>query len=75
MTKNPPRDRYPACHPSVLSCKQQTIALSTVHNVTNIHDHEDINTVVLPLVATAHPRPYTFLSPERRHKWGHEPTI
>ena len=57
MTKNLPRDRYPACHPSVLSCKQQTIALTTVHDVSNIHDHEDTNTVVLPVVAKAHPHP------------------
>ena len=35
MTKNPPRDRYPACHPKVLSCKQQIIAISKVRNVSN----------------------------------------
>ena len=57
MTKNPPRGRYPACHPSVLSCKQQTIALRTVHDVSNIYDHVDIKTTVSPLVATAYPRP------------------
>ena len=57
MTKNPHRDRYPACHPSILSCKQQIIALNTVHDVSNIHDHEDISTAVLPLVATTHPHP------------------
>ena len=57
MTKNPPSDRYPACHPSVLICKQQTIVLSIVHDVSNIHDHEDINADVLPLVVTTHSRP------------------
>ena len=31
MTKNPPRDRYPASLPKVLSCKQQIIAISMVH--------------------------------------------
>ena len=35
MTNNPPRDRYPACHPEVLSCKQQIIAISMVRNVRN----------------------------------------
>ena len=47
MTNSPPRHRYPTCHPSVLSCKQRTNALSTIHDVSNIHDHKDINTVVL----------------------------
>ena len=75
MTKKPPRDRYPTCHPSVLSCKQQTIALRTVHDVSKIHDQEDINLTVLPLVAAAHARPYTFLSLEHRHKRGHKPSI
>ena len=72
---NPPRDRYPACHLSVLSCNQRIIVLNTIHDVSNIYNHKDINTVVLPLVATTHPRPRTFLSLERRHKRGHEPTI
>ena len=53
-----------------LSCKQQTIALSTVHDVSNINDHEDINVVVLLLVATANPPPYMFLSLECRHGGG-----
>ena len=55
--KRPLWDRYPACHPSVLSCKQQTIALSEAHEVSNTNIKRDINTAVLPLVATAHPRP------------------
>ena len=33
---SPPWDRYPACHPSVLSCKQQIFALSKAHEVSNI---------------------------------------
>ena len=45
------------CHPTVLSCKQQTIALSKVHEVSNTNIKRDINTAVLPLVATTHPRP------------------
>ena len=58
MTKNPPRDCYLACmSPSVLSYKQHTIALSTVHDVRNIHDHEDTNSDVLPLVETTDPHP------------------
>ena len=36
MTNNPPRDRYLACHSKVLSCKQQIIAISKVHNVRNV---------------------------------------
>ena len=36
MTNNPPRDRYPACHPKVLSCKQRTIAISMVRKVSNV---------------------------------------
>ena len=35
MTNNTPRDRYAACHPKVLSCKQQIIAISMVRNVSN----------------------------------------
>ena len=35
MTNNPPRDRYPAFHSKVLSWKQQIIAISMVHNVSN----------------------------------------
>ena len=54
--KSLPWDRYPAYHPSVLSCKQQTFALSKVHEVNNTNIKRDINTAVLPLVATAHPR-------------------
>ena len=51
------QDLYPACHPSVLSCKQQTIALDIVHDVSKIYNHKDMHTAVLLLVATAHPRP------------------
>ena len=72
---NPVKDRYPTCHPSVLSCKQRIIALNTVHGVGNIYNHKDINTAILPLVVTTYSRPYTVLSLERRHKREHEPTI
>jgi hypothetical protein len=52
MTNNPPSE----CRPGnywVLSCKQQIIALSKVHNVnnTNVLEHK---IVVFSLVATAH---------------------
>jgi hypothetical protein len=55
MTNNPPS----VCHPSnhrVLSCKQQIIALSKVHNVNdaNVLEHK---IVVFSLVATAHLQP------------------
>ena len=39
-------------HPMVLSCKQQTFALSKAHEVSNTNIKRDINTAVLPLVAT-----------------------
>ena len=45
--KSPPWDRYPACHPTVLSCNQQTFALSKVHEVSNTNIKRDINTAVL----------------------------
>ena len=54
MTNNPPSE----CHPSklwVLSYKQQIIALSKVRNVSNTNILRQ-STVVLPLVATAHPQ-------------------
>ena len=35
MANNPPRDRYPASLPKVLSCKKQIIAISMVRNVRN----------------------------------------
>ena len=38
LTNNPPRDRYPVCHPEVLSCKQQIIAISMVRNVSNVNN-------------------------------------
>ena len=57
MTNNPPWKRFSACLSLVLSCKQQTKALSTIHDVSTIHDHKNINTAVLPLVATSHPHP------------------
>jgi hypothetical protein len=55
MTNNPPL----GCHPSnhrVLSCKQQIIALSKVHNVnnTNVFEHKN---VIFSLVATVHLQP------------------
>ena len=60
MTNNPPS----GCHPSkpwVLSCKQQIIALSKVHNVNNtIILRQSI--VGLPLVTTAHPQSSQLLS-------------
>ena len=68
MTKNPNWDHYPVYHPLVLSCMQHTTAISTLHDVSNIHNHEDINIVILPLVGTTHPRPYMFLSLGRRHE-------
>ena len=55
--KSLPWDRYPACHPTVLSCKQQTFALSKVNEVSNTNIKRDSNNAVLPLVETAHPRP------------------
>ena len=57
LSKKSTMGRYPACDPTVLSCKQQTIALSKVHEVSNTNVKRDINTAVLPLVATEHPRP------------------
>jgi hypothetical protein len=52
MTKNPLAGNHPRT-PSVLSCEQQIIALSKVHNVNkaNILGHKN---VVFSLVATAH---------------------
>ena len=73
--KSLPRDRYPAYHPSVLSCKQQTIALNIVHDVCKIYNNKDINTAVLILVASAHPWSYMFLSLKRWHIRGQVPTI
>src|SRR5215218_9329076 len=57
----------------VLSCKQQTIALSTAHNVINTNIlRQSID--VLSLVATTHPQPLNFLSLSQI-QWRHEPTI
>jgi hypothetical protein len=55
MTNNPPFGCRPSNH-WVLSCKQQIIALSKVHNVTNanILGHKNI---VFFLVTTAHLQP------------------
>ena len=50
--KSPPWDRYPACHPTVLSCKQQTIALIKMHEVINTNIKRDISTVFLPLISS-----------------------
>ena len=59
--------------PPVLSCKQQTIALSIARNVINNYIlRHSIN--VLSLVATAHPQPQNFLSLSQI-QWRHEPTI
>ena len=48
MTNNPPQDRYPACHPKVLSCKQQIIAISKVHNVSNVDNTKKSHRCFLP---------------------------
>jgi hypothetical protein len=55
MTNNPPSGCRPINH-WVLSCKQQIIDLSKVHNVnnTNVVEHKN---VVFSLVATAHLQP------------------
>ena len=57
----------------VLSCKQQTIALSMVRNAINTNIlRQSID--VLSLVAIAHPQPQNFLSLSQI-QWRHEPTI
>ena len=48
MTNNPLWDRYPACHPRVLSCKQQVIAISKVHNVSNVDNMKKSHRCFLP---------------------------
>ena len=48
MTNNPSRDRYPACHPEVLSCKQQIIAISKVHKVSNVNNTRKSHRCFLP---------------------------
>jgi hypothetical protein len=55
MTNNPPSECCPSNH-RVLSCEQQIIALSKVHNVnsTNVLEHKN---VVFSLVATTHLQP------------------
>jgi hypothetical protein len=55
MTNNPPSESRPSKH-RVLSCEQQIIALSNVHNVdnANVLGHKN---VVFSLVATAHLQP------------------
>jgi hypothetical protein len=55
MTKNPLAGNHPRS-PRVLSCEQQIIALSKVHNVNkaNVLRHKN---VVFPLVATVHLQP------------------
>ena len=73
MTNNPPWDRYPGCHPEVLSCKQQIIAISKVPNVSNVTTQGNY-TVVYSLVATTqtwHERFSQSHSTQKRH----EPTI
>ena len=57
----------------VLSCKQQTTALRSIHNVSNNSHHANKNTAVFPLVATAYPFPCTFLSLEPRKQGGMNP--
>ena len=41
------------------------VALNTVHDVSNIYNHKDINPAILLLVANAHPRLCMFLSLKR----------
>ena len=48
MTNNPPRDHYPACHPEVLSCKQHIIAISKMHNVSNVNNTRNSHRYFLP---------------------------
>ena len=48
MTNNPLRDRYPACRPKVLSCEQQIITISKVHNVSNINNTRKSHRCFLP---------------------------
>ena len=48
MTNNPPWDRYPECHPKVLSCNQQIIAISKVHNVNSVNDIRKSHSYFLP---------------------------
>ena len=48
ITNNPLWDHYPACHPKVLSCKQQIIAISNVHNVTNVDNTKKSPRCFLP---------------------------
>ena len=48
ITNNPLRDRYPACHPKVLSCKQHIIAISKVHNVINVDNTKKSHRYFLP---------------------------
>jgi hypothetical protein len=55
MTNNPSSGCCPSNH-WVLSCKQQIIALSKVHNVNNANVLEHKN-VVFSLVATTHLQP------------------
>jgi hypothetical protein len=55
MTNNPPSGCRPSNH-RVLSCKQQIIALSKVHNVNNANILKH-NNVVFSLVATSHLQP------------------
>jgi hypothetical protein len=55
MTNNPPFG-YRLSNHRVLSCKQQIIALSKVHNLNNANVLEHKN-VVFSLVATSHLQP------------------
>jgi hypothetical protein len=55
MTNNPP-SRYRPSNYWVLSCKQQIIALSKVHNVNNANVLEH-KIVIFSLVATSHLQP------------------
>ena len=61
------------CSSDLLNCKQQTFALSKAHEVSNTNIKRDINNAILPLVETAHPRPYTFLSLVQGIKGGMNP--
>ena len=48
MTNNPPRNSYPACHPHGLSCRQQIITISKVHNVSNVNNTRKSHRCFLP---------------------------
>ena len=68
MTNNPPRDRYPACHPEVISCKQQIIAISKVHNVSNVNNTRKSQRSFLPSGNNTFVVLIVFCQPELRQR-------